>query len=139
MSGTNSIKDLIVEEDVNVNVGDSLLVGPDGPVGPEGPQGPEGKSAYEVAVENGFTGTEEDWLASLKVAIDDSKIATDTTWSSSKISKELEPINNYKALELTEIVSQYNNSIPIGTVYYDTTLKKLRLYTDEGWKNLMFE
>lgn len=31
-----------------------------------GAQGPEGKSAYQVAVENGFIGTEEEWLASLK-------------------------------------------------------------------------
>ena len=77
MSETNSIKDLIVEEDVNVNVGDSLLVGPDGPVGPEGPQGPEGKSAYEVAVENGFEGTEEDWLASLKATLDPDSVGTD--------------------------------------------------------------
>lgn len=30
-----------------------------------GPQGPEGKSAYEVAVENGFVGSEEEWLESL--------------------------------------------------------------------------
>jgi hypothetical protein len=30
-----------------------------------GPQGPEGKSAYEVAVENGFEGTEQEWLDSL--------------------------------------------------------------------------
>lgn len=29
-------------------------------------QGPAGKSAYEIAVENGFTGTEQEWLASLK-------------------------------------------------------------------------
>ncbi|MGN1298078.1 MAG: hypothetical protein ACI4VH_06680 [Clostridia bacterium] len=28
--------------------------------------GTNGKSAYEIAVENGFTGTEEEWLASLK-------------------------------------------------------------------------
>ena len=28
--------------------------------------GPEGKSAYECAVEEGYTGTEEEWLASLK-------------------------------------------------------------------------
>lgn len=28
--------------------------------------GPEGKSAYEVAVENGYVGTEEEWLASLE-------------------------------------------------------------------------
>ena len=29
-------------------------------------QGPQGKSAYEVAVENGFQGTEKEWLDSLK-------------------------------------------------------------------------
>ena len=28
--------------------------------------GPEGKSAYQVAVANGFSGTEKEWLASLK-------------------------------------------------------------------------
>ena len=30
-----------------------------------GTQGPPGKSAYEIAVENGFQGTEQEWLASL--------------------------------------------------------------------------
>lgn len=34
-------------------------------VGPEGPQGPEGKSAYQTALDNGFVGTEEEWLLSL--------------------------------------------------------------------------
>ena len=71
---------------INVDVGDSILVGP------VGPQGPEGKSAYEVAVENGFTGTEEEWLASLKAAIDDSKTATDTTWSSQKIKEYIDSL-----------------------------------------------
>ena len=33
--------------------------------------GKEGKSAYEVAVANGFDGTEEEWLASLAVAMGD--------------------------------------------------------------------
>jgi hypothetical protein len=33
--------------------------------------GIDGKSAYEIAVENGFEGTEEDWLASLTVAADE--------------------------------------------------------------------
>jgi len=32
----------------------------------EGKIGPEGKSAYQVAVQNGFPGTEEEWLQSLK-------------------------------------------------------------------------
>ena len=69
---------------INVNLGDSILVGPEGPQGIQGIQGPEGKSAYEVAIENGYEGTEDEWLNSLKVAIDDSKTATDTTWSSQK-------------------------------------------------------
>lgn len=29
-------------------------------------QGPQGKSAYELAVDNGFKGTEQQWLSSLK-------------------------------------------------------------------------
>lgn len=32
-----------------------------------------------------------------------------------------------------------SNNIPVGTIYYDTTLKKIRVYTEEGWKNLSFE
>ena len=30
-----------------------------------GPKGDDGKSAYEIAVEKGFIGTEEEWLSSL--------------------------------------------------------------------------
>jgi hypothetical protein len=56
------------------------LVGPEGPEGPQGPAGPKGDpgdpgekgeqgdpglSAYEVAVDNGFEGTEQEWLDSL--------------------------------------------------------------------------
>lgn len=37
-----------------------------GEQGPVGPVGPEGPSAYEIAVSNGFTGTESEWLASLQ-------------------------------------------------------------------------
>lgn len=34
--------------------------------GPAGPPGADGKSAYDVAVENGYSGTKAQWLASLK-------------------------------------------------------------------------
>lgn len=34
--------------------------------GAPGPAGADGKSAYQIAVDNGFSGTEEEWLASLK-------------------------------------------------------------------------
>lgn len=64
--------------------GDQGDVGPEGPMGPEGPQGEPGDtgpqgipgengtngtngiSAYQVAVNNGFIGNEEEWLESLK-------------------------------------------------------------------------
>lgn len=36
------------------------------PVKMAGDAGSDGKSAYEIAVDNGFEGTEEDWLESLK-------------------------------------------------------------------------
>ena len=36
-----------------------------------GPKGDNGKSAYEIAVENGYSGTEEEWLASLIPEIPD--------------------------------------------------------------------
>lgn len=35
-------------------------------VGMKGIQGSDGKSAYEVAVKNGFKGTESEWLSTLK-------------------------------------------------------------------------
>lgn len=39
--------------------------GPTGPTGATGPAGADGDSAYEIAVANGFVGTESQWLASL--------------------------------------------------------------------------
>ena len=38
--------------------------GDKGAPGPQGPQGPAGDSAYDIAVENGFVGTEQEWLDS---------------------------------------------------------------------------
>lgn len=41
------------------------FAGPKNRQGPPGEDGPRGQSAYEVAVENGFRGSEQDWLDSL--------------------------------------------------------------------------
>ena len=47
------------------------IQGTQGPTGPQGPQGVAGtdgaggESAYQIAVDNGFVGTEQEWLASL--------------------------------------------------------------------------
>ncbi len=42
--------------------------GPAGPTGPAGADGSNGLSAYEIALANGFVGTEVEWLASLQGA-----------------------------------------------------------------------
>lgn len=75
--GKNSPYDIYVYDGkVWVNSGCKLnaIKGDDGPVGPRGPkgdtglQGPKGdngKSAYEVAVDEGFAGDEQEWLDSL--------------------------------------------------------------------------
>jgi hypothetical protein len=39
--------------------------GADGPPGADGPAGADGESAYQIALNNGFSGTEEQWLDSL--------------------------------------------------------------------------
>lgn len=51
------------------NTGDQGIQGEKGDVGEQGIQGdpgPSGASAYDIAVKNGFVGTETEWLASLK-------------------------------------------------------------------------
>src|SRR5690606_27273558 len=45
--------------------GDDGLPGADGIDGLPGSDGTPGLSAYEVALENGFSGTEQEWLQSL--------------------------------------------------------------------------
>lgn len=42
------------------------VAGPANRTGPKGDRGEDGLSAYQIAVENGFDGTEREWLASLK-------------------------------------------------------------------------
>lgn len=60
------------------NAGKALVVDAEGNVVPsEGGAGADGKSAYEIAVENGFEGDEAAWLASLKGA--DGKPGADGT------------------------------------------------------------
>lgn len=45
--------------------GPAGATGATGPAGPTGAAGADGNSAYQVALDNGFSGTEEEWLESL--------------------------------------------------------------------------
>lgn len=53
-------------DDIEFKIDSGLLQGPKGEQGLQGPPGEKGKSAYEVAVDNGFVGTIAEWLSSLK-------------------------------------------------------------------------
>lgn len=60
---------LVYRNIADVEIGRDTIKGTgggSGGVGPPGPAGADGLSAYEIAVENGFVGSEVDWLASLE-------------------------------------------------------------------------
>lgn len=63
--------EVLVSGQRSMKIGDGILLWNDLPYfidtgGVAGPPGPEGDSAYEVAVNNGFVGTEAQWLDSLE-------------------------------------------------------------------------
>lgn len=56
-------------DELNVELGiTETLKGKDGADGKNGADGKDGLSAYEIAIKNGFEGSEKEWLASLKGA-----------------------------------------------------------------------
>ena len=71
VSSTAPATDTTNWSEVEAPQGPQGPAGPQGDIGPKGDtgsQGPDGKSAYQVAVADGYTGTEADWLTSLKGA-----------------------------------------------------------------------
>lgn len=55
--------------EIQLSIGSATYRGPKGDTGPAGPAGPvgaPGKSAYEVAVDNGFEGSQQEWLATIR-------------------------------------------------------------------------
>lgn len=50
---------------IQIAIENAVLTGVQGPPGADGADGADGESAYQIAVANGFVGTEAEWLASL--------------------------------------------------------------------------
>ena len=72
--------------------------------GAGGIKGEDGKSAYQIAVENGFAGTSEEWLASLKGERGkDGKNYQVEIIESTETTLELQPNKFYKFGEVTEL------------------------------------
>jgi len=98
-------------------------IGPAGPIGPQGTKGEPGASAYEVAVNSGYNGTQEAWLASLKGAqgprgIQGSKgdAATDqtpqrTTWSTLELNQDVNESASYIDFHTANLGNDYDTRI----------------------------
>lgn len=54
--------------------GEQGLRGEQGPIGPQGIKGNDGSSAYQIAKEYGYNGTEQEWLDSLKLSATNQQI-----------------------------------------------------------------
>lgn len=98
----NGIKSVVLNPDYtltlafddNTSYTTESIRGLPGKDGVNGTDGSNGKSAYEIALEHGFEGTEEEWLASIKVEVDD---ALDQTSEN--------PVQNKVVTEAIETVS----------------------------------
>ena len=109
------------------NTGVMGLQGLKGAKGDTGITGATGKSAYQSWLGLGNTGTEADFIASLKASsgssgasIKDSIIATDKTWSSSKINSELS--KKAKQSDLDALIAKFNkinNTVSAGGTISD--------------------
>lgn len=64
--------------------------GDKGDQGIQGVQGPTGISAYQVAVNNGFTGTEQEWLESLRANVDGKEDKVNKVTTLSEASTDIE-------------------------------------------------
>lgn len=105
--------------------------GPKGDPGDPGADGADGLSAYEVAVANGFVGSEQDWLDSFNiitsvnsktgaVVIDKSDVGLANVDNTSDLGK---PISTATQTALDEKVN--NNQIPL---LWDEIVQKMPLY-----------
>lgn len=108
---SNANGDIVDAEDATPTVIDTLLADVAELKANGGIIGSSGKSAYELAVENGFVGTEQQWLASLKGADGvngiDGKDGTDGR-------TPVKGVDYFTAADRTEFVSEVIAALPNG-------------------------
>ncbi len=95
-----------VINNVKTNVKAKGEDGADGKDGTNGTDGADGKSAYDIAVENGFVGTEAEWLESLK-----GQDGKDGTTSSSTSLVDYKVAINKGLLSAVAIKSQFTKLV----------------------------
>jgi hypothetical protein len=113
--------------------------GQNGADGQDGVNGSDGKSAYIIAVEHGFTGTETEWLASLKGA--DGKDAPEVDLSNYATKDELQKIEE-NAVYLENLIK--NSTSVSYTILFEASADALtdygeNIYTyyNDGYRSLV--
>ena len=111
-----------------INNNSEMLRGDEGKPGERGESGKNGESAYEIAVRNGFSGTEKEWLESLKPVIRTARISDIELSASGWVTEgeklfsqvvNIEGITKYSQVDLTPSVEQlsifYNKDLAFVT------------------------
>lgn len=62
---SQKIEELVASKQDKLTAGDNITI-ENNVISANLITGPDGKSAYEIAVENGYIGTEQEWISSLK-------------------------------------------------------------------------
>lgn len=128
---TDIILDIVLPKSIQGEQGRQGLQGPQGERGPQGPrgergfqgekgdQGEPGKNAYEIALENGFTGDIESWLTSLKKYMITLEVGDVSTGEEAAVSFDKTSETDYKVnfvlpvikLDTSDITISANNII----------------------------
>lgn len=111
--------------------------------GPAGSNGADGKSAYEIAVANGFVGTEAEWLASLEgadgptvVSADADNLAILGTDGFIYVPKGAGGGAGSVAVGTT---AERPNPPVTGTLRFNTTLDRLEVFGNSFWQILKYD
>lgn len=107
-SGFITLNDVSVIQGEKGEKGDR---GEQGIQGERGNDGNDGKSAYQIAIDNGFTGTEQEWLESLKGA--------DGQGIEGKYLKQIDNLDSYQGVngEIVEYTGTTDNNYTRGFIY----------------------
>lgn len=106
--------------------------GKDGLPGNDGRPGIDGKSAYEIAVEHGYTGSEDEWLESLKGEAGDDYVLTDEDFE--EIKNQVNEDNKNDMDKLFEKMSGYNHLL-VGIADADGIITIDGVTEDDIWEH----
>jgi hypothetical protein len=120
---TNDTKDILIITTDTTNTADTVIIskdiGPQGEKGNPGVDGLNGKSAYQLAVESGFVGTEQEWLLSLSGGISLKTKIERLLINGSQIVTQY-PIYGLTSVYIHDVgfidVSDYSNIVYINTI-----------------------